>query len=72
LRENPKHGYEIKTKIKEILSLFAGVDLKSSIIRCGYWKRRGWWPTAPQKAARRPQRSVYYLTAKGKARFEEL
>jgi DNA-binding PadR family transcriptional regulator len=29
LKESPKHGYEIKKKIKEILSLFAGVDLKS-------------------------------------------
>ena len=29
LKESPKHGYEIKKKIKEMLSLFAGVDLKS-------------------------------------------
>ncbi len=29
LKDQPKHGYEIKKEIKEILSLFAGVDLKS-------------------------------------------
>lgn len=29
LREGPKHGYEIKLKIKEILFLFAGIDIKS-------------------------------------------
>ena len=29
LKESPKHGYDIKLKIKEILSLFAGVELKS-------------------------------------------
>ena len=29
LKESPKHGYEIKTRIQEILSLFAGLQLKS-------------------------------------------
>ena len=29
LRQSPKHGYEIKLRIRQILSLFAGVDLKS-------------------------------------------
>jgi DNA-binding PadR family transcriptional regulator len=29
LKEGSKHGYEIKKRIKEILSLFAGLEIKS-------------------------------------------
>lgn len=72
LRESPKHGYEIKTKIKEILSLFAGVDIKSIYYPLRVLEKKGLVAHRATKSGRRPQRSVYYLTSKGKARFEEL
>ena len=72
LRESPKHGYEIKTKIKEILSLFAGVDLKSIYYPLRILEKNGLVVQRIRKSGKRPQRFVYELTVKGKARFEDL
>ena len=72
LRESPKHGYEIKTRIKEILSLFAGVDLKSIYYPLRVLEKNGLVTKRIFKSGRRPQRFVYELTPKGAARFEEL
>jgi DNA-binding PadR family transcriptional regulator len=72
LRENPKHGYEIKRKIKEILFLFAGVDLKSIYYPLRVLEKKGLITKHTGKQGRRPQRFVYKLTKKGQARFNEL
>lgn len=72
LKESPKHGYEIKRKIKEILSIFAGVDLKSIYYPLAVLEKKGMVIKHIGKAGRRPQRFVYELTPKGKSRFAEL
>ncbi|MDD5027232.1 MAG: PadR family transcriptional regulator [Candidatus Omnitrophica bacterium] len=72
LREGPKHGYDIKSKIKQILSLFAGVDLKSIYYPLRILKERGLVVKKTVKPGKRPERIVYALTPKGQARFEEL
>jgi len=72
LKESPKHGYEIKLKIKEILSLFAGVDLKSIYYPLRLLEKKGFVIKHTGKAGRRPQRLVYSLTSQGEARFNEL
>jgi DNA-binding PadR family transcriptional regulator len=72
LKESPKHGYEIKKKIKEILFLFAGVDLKSIYYPLRILEKNGLVVKRINKAGRRPQRFVYELTAKGKERFKRL
>ncbi|MBU1727224.1 MAG: PadR family transcriptional regulator [Candidatus Omnitrophica bacterium] len=72
LRENPKHGYEIKKKIREILSLFAGVELKSIYYPLRVLEKKGLVLKHTGKKGRRPQRLIYALTPKGKRRFEEL
>jgi DNA-binding PadR family transcriptional regulator len=72
LRESPKHGYEIKLKIKEILSLFAGVELKSVYYPLMVMEKKGLLVKHAGFAGRRPQRWVYKLTPRGQARFEEL
>ena len=41
LRQGPKHGYEIKLKVREILSLFAGVQLKSIYYPLKILERKG-------------------------------
>lgn len=43
LKESPKHGYEIKKKIKEIPSLFAGVASKSIYYPLAALKKRDWY-----------------------------
>ncbi|MFA5096138.1 MAG: PadR family transcriptional regulator [Candidatus Omnitrophota bacterium] len=72
LREGPKHGYEIKTRIKQILSLFAGVELKSIYYPLRILEKRGLVAKRKLKPGRRPERIVYALTPKGRERFDEL
>jgi len=70
LKESPKHGYEIKKNIKEILSLFSGVDLKSIYYPLCVLKKEGLVTQKTVKSGRRPQRKVYALTQKGENKFE--
>jgi len=72
LKESPKHGYEIKKKIKEMLSLFAGVDLKSIYYPLRVLEKKGFVVKRTSKEGRRPMRLVYALTKKGQNRFNEL
>jgi DNA-binding PadR family transcriptional regulator len=72
LREAPKHGYEIKIKVREILSLFAGVQLKSIYYPLKVLEQKGLLTKQADKLGRRPKRLVYCLTPKGRERFELL
>ncbi len=72
LEESPKHGYEIKIKIREILSLFAGVDLKSIYYPLRILEKKGLVTRRSSKPSRRPQRFIYELTAKGENHFQDL
>jgi DNA-binding PadR family transcriptional regulator len=72
LRESPKHGYDIKIKTKEILSLFAGVDLKSIYYPLKVLETKGLVVKRAIRPGNRPERIVYELTPKGQAHFDEL
>lgn len=72
LKEKSMHGYEIKIRIKEILSIFAGVDLQSIYYPLQVLEKKGLVAKRSVQSGKRPQRLVYYLTSKGQGRFEEL
>lgn len=72
LRQGPKHGYDIKIRVKQILSLFAGVQLKSIYYPLQVLERKGLIGKKISKVGKRPKRIVYTLTAKGHRRFEDL
>ncbi len=72
LRQSPKHGYEIKVKVREILSLFAGVELKSIYYPLKILEKKGLLVKSAVKKGKRPLRFVYCLTPRGKKRFEML
>lgn len=72
LKESPKHGYQIKKKIKEIFSLFAGLDLKSIYYPLRILERKGMVIKRARQLGKRPQCFVYELTPKGLSRFNEL
>jgi len=72
LKESPKHGYDIKRKIREILSVFAGLDLKSIYYPLKILEKKGLVEKRISKPGRRPERLVYCLTPKGESRFKEL
>ena len=72
LLQTPKHCYEIKVKVREILSLFAGVELKSIYYPLKVLEQKGLLTKQADKLGRRPERFVYCLTLKGKERFQVL
>jgi len=72
LKESPKHGYEIKKKIKEIFSLFAGIELKSIYYPLRVLEQKGMVIKRKSKPGKRPERFVYELTPKGEGRFQAL
>jgi DNA-binding PadR family transcriptional regulator len=72
LKESPKHGYEIKRKVKEMFSLFAGAQLKSIYYPLAVLEKQGLVIKQKARQGRRPQRWVYSLTPKGQQRFHEL
>jgi len=72
LHQSPKHGYDVKVKIREILNHFAGVDLKSIYYPLKVLEKKGLLTKQAAKSGRRPERFVYCLTDKGKQRFDQL
>ena len=72
LKEGPKHGYQIKKEIKEILSLFAGLDLKSIYYPLQVLEKKGLVKKSTTRSGRHPIRYVYELTPKGQFRFQAL
>lgn len=72
LKESPKHGYEIKKEIKEILAIFAGIDLSSIYYPLRVLEKDGLVIKHKAKKGRRPERFVYKLTPRGEARFRKL
>ncbi|MDD5246267.1 MAG: PadR family transcriptional regulator [Candidatus Omnitrophica bacterium] len=72
LKESPKHGYEIKKKIKEILGIFAGIDVNSVYYPLRVLEKEGLLTKRTSKAGKRPARFVYELTRKGEEHFKEL
>jgi DNA-binding PadR family transcriptional regulator len=72
LKEGPKHGYQIKKEIKDILSLFAGTGLKSIYYPLRVLEKRNLLVKRTIKSGRHPVRYVYELTPKGQSRFSSL
>jgi len=72
LKESPKHGYEIKKKIKEIIFLFAGINLKSIYYPLRILEKKGLVKKRVYKEGARPPRFIYELTPKGERRFQAL
>jgi DNA-binding PadR family transcriptional regulator len=72
IREGPKHGYDIKKEIQDIISVIAGIKQKSIYYPLKVLEKRGLIVKRARKEGNRPTRFVYALTAKGEASFEKL
>jgi DNA-binding PadR family transcriptional regulator len=72
LKERPKHGYEIKKQIKEILSLSAGIEPKSIYYPLRVLEKKGLVAKRTDRVKKYPPRLVYALTKKGSERFSVL
>ena len=72
LKEGARHGYEIKKKIKEMLFLFAGLDIKSIYYPLRVLEKKGLVIKSTVRQESRPTRFTYRLTEQGEARFNNL
>lgn len=72
LRENPKHGYQIKRQLKEIMQTFAGLKIKSIYYPLKKLEQAGFIKKHAGKEGRRPEKFIYELTLRGKERFDDL
>ena len=72
LKEGAEYGYEIKKRIKEILSLFAGLEIKSIYYPLKILEKKHLIERTTTKQSNRPARHSYTLTDKGEARFNNL
>ncbi|MDD5668996.1 MAG: PadR family transcriptional regulator [Candidatus Omnitrophica bacterium] len=72
INKGTKHGYDIKKEIKEILSWFAGINVKSVYYPLRILEKKGYIVKQSDKKGRRPVRYIYELTSKGKERFNSL
>jgi DNA-binding PadR family transcriptional regulator len=72
LAEKPRHGYEIKKNIRNILSLFAGVEVTSIYYPLTVLEKNGYISKRCIRLGKRPRKFVYELTSRGRQRFREL
>jgi DNA-binding PadR family transcriptional regulator len=72
LAEKPCHGYEIKKKIKDILSLFAGIEVKSVYYPLAVLEKKGLISKCSCRQGNRPRKFVFELTPRGRQRFGQL
>lgn len=72
LKESPKHGYEIKKSIREMLLLFAGVNLKSIYYPLRVLEKKALIVKRRTRPTRHPARIVYALSPKGEKYFDNL
>ena len=72
LQEGPKHGYEIKKEINNVVSQFTGVRVKSVYYPLKKLEEKGMVSKSVGRAGRRPEKYVYRVTKKGKEEFAKL
>lgn len=72
LAEGPKHGYEIKRRIKEVLSPEIGLNIKSIYYPLKRMEEAGLVAKQVGRQGRWPQKNIYGITAAGRDKFDEL
>lgn len=72
LAEGPKHGYEIKKLMDQVLSTFTNVDSKSIYYPLSRLEKKGLLTKKAGRIGKRPEKFVYKITGEGKEAFERL
>jgi DNA-binding PadR family transcriptional regulator len=72
LREGPKHGYEIKKSIKQVLSNFTNIDSQSIYYPLKRLEKKGLVTKKLGRKGKRPEKFIYKITEAGKKTFEKL
>jgi DNA-binding PadR family transcriptional regulator len=72
LKDKPRHGYEIKKQIKDVVSTFAALDMESIYYSLNLLENKGFVKKVANSSGPRPEKFVYSLTSKGEQRFNQL
>ena len=72
LKEGPKHGYEIKKLLKNVLGVFTSFESTSIYYPLKNLQEEGCLEKQVSKKGTRPKKYVYNLTLKGEARLNKL
>ena len=72
LKEGPKHGYEIKKLLKNVLGVFTSFESTSIYYPLKKLKNEGYLEKQVSKKGTRPEKYIYKLTLKGEDRLNKL
>ncbi len=72
LKDGPKHGYQIKKRIHDVINNFANVQTKSIYYPLQKLEKDGHIVRHVGRQGNRPERYVYELTEKGHRKFLQL
>lgn len=72
LKDKPRHGYEIKKQIKDVISTFAALEVESIYYSLNLLEKKGFVKKTVSTEGNRPEKFTYSLTEKGQERFRQL
>jgi len=72
LEDKPRHGYEIKKQIKDVISTFAALEVESIYYSLNLLEKKGYLKKKVSVGGTRPEKFIYSLTPKGHERFQQL
>ena len=72
LKEGPKHGYEIKKTITQVLSTFADLDSTSIYYPLKRLEKKGLVTKRSGRKGKRPEKLIYKITKEGERVFTKL
>lgn len=72
LKDKPRHGYEIRKQVKDVVSTFAALEVESIYYTLNLLEKKGFVKKAVSSEGHRPEKFTYSLTAKGEERFTQL
>ncbi|MFZ5800210.1 MAG: PadR family transcriptional regulator [Candidatus Omnitrophota bacterium] len=72
LKDGPKHGYEIKRQLKEVLAPFISLEIKSIYYPLKKMEAVGYVIKDVGREGRWPEKYVYRITKEGERHFKEI
>lgn len=72
LKDGPKHGYEIKRQLKEVLTPFISLQIKSIYYPLKKMEEKGLIKKETGREGRWPEKYIYRITKEGEKKFQQI
>ena len=72
LKEGPKHGYEVRKLVREVLGEYTPVASKSIYYPLRSLEKKGFLRKERKREGKRPEKFIYHLTKDGEKEFSRL